>query len=221
MAEITPDDEPLPEVKEWFEDAKKQAEASQLGMWLFLSSEVLLFGALFALYVAYRATYTAGFAAATHHNNVLIGTVNTVLLITSSFFVAWAGHAVRHARRTTAVVSLLAAVFLGATFLFLKGVEYTQHFRDGIFPGRYYAFAELPGHGAKLFFTLYYFMTGLHALHVLGGMVFLLALAWLVHREKVWAEHYTILENGGLYWHLVDVVWIFLWPMLYLVGETR
>lgn len=207
-----------PEVKEWFESAEQQREASAVGMWLFLTSEVLLFGALFALYVAYRAMYSSDFAAATHHNNVAIGTVNTFILITSSFFVAWAVHAVRGSRRTTAVLCLLGATFIGAIFLTLKGIEYAQHFREGILPGRYYHFAELPGGGAKLFFTLYFFMTGLHALHVLGGMVLLSTLAWLVHREKIRAESHTLLENGGLYWHLVDVVWIFLWPMLYLVG---
>src|SRR5690606_1709054 len=146
--------------------------------------EVLLFGALFALYGAYRAMYGADFVDALHHNDVVIGTTNTFILITSSFFVAWALHAVRIARRRMAVLSLVAAVLLGAAFLALKGVEYTHHFEERIYPGAYYAFGTLPTSGARLFFTLYFFMTGLHALHVIAGMVLLTCVAFMTHKGK-------------------------------------
>jgi len=218
MTETAHEEPPPPELRDWFEDATRQAQASQLGMWLFLTSEVLLFAGLFALYVAYRITYSQSFAEASRHNDVLIGTTNTLILITSSFFVAWAVHAVRSDRRRTVVLSLLAAVALGAVFLTLKAFEYSDHFHHGIYPGGYYAFDELPANGAKIFFTLYYFMTALHAFHVIGGMIALAVVAILAARGKVRGDYHTSLENAGLYWHLVDVVWIFLWPMLYLAG---
>lgn len=191
--------------------------ALHLGMWLFLGSETLLFAGLFGLYTAYRALYTADFAAAVDHNNDLIGTINTLILITSSFFVAWAIHAMRHGRRRTTMLSLLAAMVLGLCFLGLKLVEYTHHFHEGIYPGMYYASIDLPSSGARLFFTLYYAMTGLHALHVIAGLVILGWLVVRVSRRRTVPEHHAELELGGLYWHLVDLVWIFLWPLLYLL----
>jgi cytochrome c oxidase subunit 3 len=112
---------------------------------------------------------------------------------------------------------LLGTLLLGATFLTVKAVEYGDHFAHGIFPGAHYHHTELPSHGARLFFTLYYFMTGLHAAHVIGGLVTLATLAVLIARQRELAGH-TPLELGVLYWHLVDVVWIFLWPLLYLPG---
>lgn len=209
---------PIAELRDWFEDEEKQQHAGRLGMWLFLTSELLLFGALFGLYVAYRTVYGAEFMEAAHHNEVAIGTINTLVLITSSFTVAWSIHAIRLGRRTTTLACLLATVGLGVLFLVLKGFEYSHHFQEGILPGLHYRFAELPGDGAKLFFTLYYFMTGLHALHVVGGLTALSVVAVMVWQRKVRHDYYIHLENSGLYWHLVDVIWIFLWPLLYLVG---
>lgn len=203
---------------EHFESLDKQQHAVRLGMWVFLGSETLLFAALFALYAAYRAVYPAEFLAASHHNDVTIGTINTVVLISSSFSVAWALHSVRHGARRAGALSLGVTVLLGLVFLGLKLVEYADHFRHGIYPGQLYAFAELPGHGATLFFTLYYFLTGLHALHVLGGMTFLALLIRPVVRARIHQRDHVLLENGALYWHLVDLIWIFLWPLLYLVG---
>lgn len=205
-------------VAEHFEDLARQHHAVRLGMWVFLSSETLLFAALFALFAAYRAMYPAEFLAASHHNDVVIGTANTAILITSSFSVAWALHSVRHGARRVAGLSLGITVTLGAVFLCLKLVEYVDHFRHGIYPGAHYAFAELPSHGANMFFTLYYFLTGLHALHVIGGMTFLALLIRPVVRGKYGEANHVLVENGALYWHLVDLIWIFLWPLLYLVG---
>jgi cytochrome c oxidase subunit III len=201
-----------------FASLEQQEHASHLGMWLFLTSEVLLFGALFGLYTAYRIQYTSEFAEAAHHNNLVLGTANTFLLITSSFLAAWAVHAVQHERHRTVVASLAATILLGAVFLALKFTEYSEHFSHGIFPGGYYSFAELPSRGANIFFTLYFFMTGLHALHVIGGMGALSVVLVMALYKRYSKQKHTSLELSVVYWHLVDAVWIFLWPLMYLVG---
>ncbi len=205
-------------LRDWFEDLPKQEHAVRFGMWLFLGSETLLFAGLFGLYATYRAVHADAFLAASHHNNVAIGTINTVVLITSSFTVAWAVHALGEDRPRAALRSLGWTLLFGCTFLVLKGIEYGQHMRDGILPGRHYRFSELPDRGARLFFTLYYFMTALHALHVVGGMVFLAVAMGLVRRGRITARRPLTLELAGLYWHLVDAIWIFLWPLLYIAG---
>jgi cytochrome c oxidase subunit III len=202
-----------------FEDLAKQAHAARFGMWIFLASELLLFAGLFTLYTAYRAMYTADFTAGIAHNNAVIGTTNTVILITSSLLVALGVHAVRVERPRRAGALLLASVALGLLFLTLKGVEYAEHFHEGIIPGADYRFAELPTSGARMFFTLYFLTTGLHAIHVTAGLVVLLWLAWGCFRRRYGAGNETHVELGGLYWHLVDIIWIFLWPMLYLMHD--
>jgi cytochrome c oxidase subunit 3 len=206
------------EPAEHFESIGQQEHAAHLGMWLFLTSEVLLFGALFGLYTAYRLEYTREFVAASQHNNVVLGTLNTLILISSSFSAAWAVHMATLQRRRAVVVSLGVTVLCGLLFLVLKGIEYGQHFAEGIYPGGAYRFAELPEHGANIFFSLYFAMTGLHALHVIGGLCTLLVLAVLALRGHFVGGRHTALELGVLYWHLVDVVWIFLWPLMYLLG---
>jgi cytochrome c oxidase subunit 3 len=206
-----------PHLYEQYQDLDQQAHAARLGMWAFLGSEVLLFAVLFTLYAAYRAMYPADFEAAIAHNNLLIGTVNTIVLITSSLTVALSLHEVRKNRPLRAGALLAISVGFGLVFLILKGIEYSQHLHEGIYPGAAYHFAEMPGYGAKLFYTLYYLMTGLHAIHVIVGM---LLLSWLM--MGTFARAYSAprsiqVELGALYWHLIDVVWIFLWPMLYLM----
>lgn len=207
-----------PEPAEHFESLERQEHAAHLGMWLFLTSETLLFGALFGLYTAYRLEYGEEFLHAARRNSAVLGTVNTAVLVTSSFFAAWAVRAITRNRPRTAVRSLLVTVALGLGFLLIKSFEYAEHFAHGIYPGAHYRYTELPGEGAKLFFTLYYFMTGLHAAHVIGGLVALVVIALLVWRRRYSAASYTPVELGVLYWHLVDVIWIFLWPLMYLVG---
>jgi cytochrome c oxidase subunit 3 len=206
-----------PRLFEQFEDLAKQAHAARLGMWIFLSSELLLFAPLLALYAGYRAMYPTDFAVAVAHNNVAIGTGNTLILITSSFTVAMSLHAVRrgHPRRATGL--LLFSIGCGLLFLVLKGLEYAQHFREGIYPGAAYHDAELSGPGANRFFTLYFSLTGLHALHVMVGSGILAWLAWGSFRRVYSAANDVHVECGALYWHLVDVIWIFLWPLLYLI----
>jgi cytochrome c oxidase subunit III len=201
-----------------FESRARQEHAVRFGMWVFLSSELLLFAGLFGLYTAYRAMYTADFATALHHNALALGTLNTVILICSSFTVAWSIHAVRNDRRRTAIWMLAVTMLFGSLFLVFKGIEYADHFAEGIYPGRHYAFAEMPAPGARLFFTLYYFMTGLHALHMIAGLTIMAWLTSRVVRRKTTPARHGELELGALYWHLVDGIWIFLWPLFYLTG---
>jgi len=191
--------------------------ALTLAIWVFLGSETMLFAGLFALYTGYRALYGADFAHAAAFNEEWIGSLNTFVLISSSFFAAWALHAVRAGRRVMALASLCAVIALGLCFLGLKSLEYYDHLSRGIAPGQFYTFTRLPQHGARLFFTLYYFMTGLHALHVIVGLSIMAWLLHRVHRKRTTRERHVELELGALYWHLVDIVWIFLWPLLYLI----
>lgn len=191
--------------------------ALRLGMWVFLGSESLLFAGLFGLYASYRTTYTASFARAAAHNEEWIGSTNTFVLILSSFFVAWSIHCMRQGRTRACAWSLVVTLLLGGLFLGFKSLEYAHHLSVGIAPGSHYTFAELPEHGARLFFTLYYCLTGLHAIHVLAGMAILTWILLRVVRRKTVPKRHVELELGGLYWHLIDVVWIFLWPILYLI----
>lgn len=205
-----------PELSEQFEDLDKQAHAWRLGMWVFLGSEVFLFAALLALYGAYREMYANDFLEAAAHNDLVLGTVNTLVLITSSLTVAGSIWAMREGRNVFAARLLWTSIALGLVFLIIKGVEYSHHFHEGIFPGIAYRNLEMPAPGAKMFFTIYFLTTGLHALHVVGGIGALWFFASRCQRGIYTAQHHVPVELGGLYWHLVDVVWIFLWPLFYL-----
>lgn len=208
---------PPSRVAEHFADLQTQHHAARLGMWVFLSSEILLFGGLFAMYSAYYAAYTQEFHEAARHNTVYWGTANTVVLITSSLTVALAIRALRENRSDHAKTLLLATIALGLVFLAIKAVEYAIHAEEGLLPGHHFDSHALQSHGAVLFYTLYWFMTVVHAFHMTVG-IGVMSWLWLaVHRGRVDAEHDVALEVGGMYWHLVDVIWIFLWPLLYLV----
>jgi cytochrome c oxidase subunit III len=200
-----------------YADPAQRTHSFHLGMWVFLGSETLLFAGLFALYASYRAKYPDSFIAAIHHNNDILGTANTVILLISSFCVAFAVFVMRSGMRRACLIALGCAMFLGLCFLGVKFFEYRTHLEEGFAPGVYYSSTELPQHGARMFFTLYYFMTGLHALHVIAGLAVLGWIASRVYRRITVPEHSVELDLGGLYWHLVDVVWIFLWPLLYLL----
>lgn len=201
-----------------FENLDKQAHAVRFGIWVFLASELLLFAGLFALYTAYRTEYAAGFAEGVRHSELTIGTINTSLLIISSYTAASALRAIRRDARRAALGWLGITLALGLAFLALKGLEYSHHAAEGALPGAYYAFRELPGHGGQLFFTLYYFMTGLHVLHLAAAVLVLAWMAWRVSRRKTTAAYHADLEAGVLYWHLVDCIWIFLYPLFYLMS---
>jgi cytochrome c oxidase subunit 3 len=200
-----------------FGSDEARSQAAHVGMWVFLATEVLLFAALFTAYAVYRVDYPETFRAAREHMKVGIGTANTYLLVTSSICVAFAVWAVRQERTGLATFLLLVAVVLGLGFLTLKGVEYAEHVREGALPGRWYALEEFPRPGASLYFTLYFLLTGVHALHVLVGVSVLAVLTVQTAWGKYSGRYHTPLELGGMYWHLVDIIWLFVWPLLYLV----
>jgi cytochrome c oxidase subunit 3 len=202
-----------------FQDLSQQADAAKLGMLVFLASEVLLFAGLFALYCGYRAHHPAAFAEGVRHNSRVLGTLNTLVLIGSSYVVASAVTLMRRDRRGATIACLVGATVLGAVFLAVKAVEYRQHFVDGIFPGgRGLYFAGREGtSGMSTFYTLYFLTTGLHAIHVVAGMSVLAGLTVGVARRRIRVDYEHPLSIGAMYWHLVDVIWIFLWPMFYLM----
>jgi cytochrome c oxidase subunit 3 len=200
-----------------FESLDKQAQAHRLGMWLFLASEVLLFTALFAAYGVYRWLYADAFSQASRGLATWMGGVNTFVLVTSSLTVALGLDAARRGagRRTGAL--FLASIAMGLVFMALKAVEYRHHVAAGELPGPFYTAAHGAGAGAPMFFTLYFLITGLHALHVVIGMTVLAvvgARAWRGAFSPAW---HVPVELAGLYWHLVDLIWIFVFPLIYLI----
>ncbi len=196
--------------------AHKDYEGAKLGMWLFLFTEILLFGGLFILYSSYRARYPLEFHDSGQHLNVVIGVANTVILLTSSLTVAISITAIRKGDRRIAIFSLATTIALGVVFLVDKYIEWSSEIRHGIYPNSP-ALLQRP-HGDQIFFGLYYSMTGLHGLHVIAGIILLSVMLIFVLREKITKTDFNKLENAGLYWHLVDVIWIFLLPLFYLAA---
>jgi cytochrome c oxidase subunit 3 len=200
-------------------NAPREDEArASLGMWVFLASEVLFFGGLLVAYTWARVHWPGGFAAASRETHVAIGTVNTALLLTSSALVAIAvacGEA--GGRRAWVPWLLTASAALGLAFLALKGVEWGKEWHEQLVPGAHFRLRDTAG--AELFFVLYFLTTGLHAVHLTVGVAVLAGFARGAHRAKAWATPPRI-EAAGLYWHFVDVVWIFLYPLIYLGGRA-
>ncbi len=197
-----------------FEEVKDDTGA-RLGMWLFLLSEILLFGGMFILYSAYRYKNPIDFHHASQELEVLLGTLNTLLLLTSSLTVAVSIAAIKKGQRKLSMVLLMATLALGLLFLVNKGFEWSTKIEHGIYPNSSILLSRT--RGEVLFFSLYYVMTGLHGLHVLVGIGALLVMWILLKKEKINVSHYVPLENAGLYWHLVDIIWIFLFPLFYLI----
>ena len=203
---------------EHFESLEQQAHAAHLGMWVFLASEVLLFGGLFALYVVYRLQHARGFDLGLEHSEKTIGSINTGVLLCSSYAVASSVLTLRENKRKLTIGLLLLTIALGVLFLVLKMYEYSIHFHEGIWPGAQgMFFREHPEPGIPPFFTLYYVMTGLHVIHVTAGLLVLSWMTYKVARGQVRPPHDHPLSLSAMYWHLVDIIWIFLWPMLYLM----
>jgi cytochrome c oxidase subunit 3 len=202
-------------LQEQFEEMPQQKEAATLGMWAFLATEVLFFGAMFTSYIIYRQAYPRAFAEASHHTIVLFGTVNTAILLTSSLTMALAVHAARENNIKWLFRFLAITIFFALAFLAVKGLEYHDDLKEHLWPGPHFK-PGLPPQ-AQIFWVLYWIMTGVHALHVTVGVGLLSAMAWLTSRRKFSAAYYTPVETTGLYWHFVDIVWIYLYPLLYLV----
>jgi cytochrome c oxidase subunit III len=216
---VSPEAAGLPEgiLGHHFASLSRQNEAMRLGMWLFLATEIMLFSGLFVGYAVYRFEFPLAFAEASRHLNLTAGTVNTVVLITSSFTVALAMHYARSDRPRAAAVCLVLTILMALGFLGIKAIEYTEHFHEHALPGKFYAFKEVTIPGAAMFYSLYFLMTGLHGLHVVIGMSVLCWILWRTLQGRYSSRYSTGLELGALYWHLVDLVWIFLYPLLYLI----
>lgn len=208
--------------KHQFEDMTQQHAVGNLGMWVFLAQEIMFFGGLFAAYIIYRALYLPSFEIGSHLLNVRFGAVNTVVLIGSSLTMALAIHSAQVGKRSAIVTYLILTMILGILFLFLKfNFEWRADYHEHTIPG--FGFYVRPEWGAAgphvpMFFCFYFFMTGLHATHMIVGLGILTVLVWQASRGKFTPEYFAPLEVTGLYWHFVDIVWIFLFPLLYLIG---
>lgn len=210
-------------LEEQYDDLAQQSESASLGMWTFLATEVLFFGGLILAYTVYRFLYLEAFREGARQMDVVIGCVNTGVLLTSSLSMALAVHYSKHAKRGQGrfVAGLLVmTASLGAVFLALKGMEYAGHVHDRKFPGPLFA-SEKPHPGQlELFYFIYFAATGLHALHLTVGCVVVLVIAWRAWHGSYTAEYHSPVEVAGLYWHFIDVVWIFLFPLFYLLGQV-
>ena len=196
--------------------AHKDYEGAKLGMWLFLFTEIILFGGLFILYSAYRARYPIDFHNGGQALNTVIGVANTVILLTSSLTVAISISALQKGNRKLSMSCLTATIIFGLLFLANKYFEWSHEIHEGLYPNGP-ELLKRPD-GEKLFYGLYYCMTGLHGLHVLAGVIVLSVMLLFIRRNVITSTDFSKLENAGLYWHLVDVIWIFLLPLLYLAA---
>ena len=202
-----------------FEDVEQQHHASWLGMWVFLATEVMFFGGMFTGYAFYRVGYPDAFAAGSNRLDIVLGAINTAVLISSSLTMALAVYSAEKGRSNATVRCLILTMLLGAVFLGIKFYEYYQKFVEYLVPGAAFRFEEPLRGPAQIFFSFYFAMTGLHALHMIIGLGLLSVIAVKARRGGFSEAYYTPVELSGLYWHFVDIVWIFLFPLLYLVGR--
>jgi cytochrome c oxidase subunit III len=206
-----------PRLQHHFQDMRTQQHAVRLGMWLFLATEILLFGGLFCAYSAYRTLYPEAWHDCSAHLNRPFGLAETFDLITSSWTMVMGIHCVRVGKKNAAVVFLLATLLMGLGFLGMHSWEYYHEFLEGALPGKYYHFEEVKATGAPMFYAVYFLMTGLHSAHVIIGAGVIGTLTFFTWRGDYDESYDHPLDLGGLYWHLVDLIWIFLFPLLYLV----
>lgn len=217
-----------------FDDIEQQRATSTLGMWVFLGTEIMLFGGLFLSYTRYRLAYPEIFQAASRHTDFVLGTLNTAVLLVSSLTMALAVHFAQEGKKWRLVLFLMLTMLLGTIFLFIKGTEYVKEYHEHLIPGLNFVWTEQPAHrtvpglnttapdtqqNAAMFFVLYFLMTGLHAVHLTVGIVLVGVITLLALFGRFSKEHYMPVEVTGLYWHLIDVVWVFLYPLLYLAGR--
>jgi cytochrome c oxidase subunit 3 len=239
-----------PALQHQFQTMSQQKEAAVLGMWAFLLTEILFFGGLFMAYLLYRTWYHEAFVAASTSITLVWGLVNTVVLIGSSLTMALAVRSAQLSQRKATINWLLLTMFLGAVFLGIKVIEYADKFEHHHVPGPHYVWeadheaaageaaaadgnqaapADAADHGSdsanyqlhtQIFFSLYFTMTGLHALHMIIGIGLMSVITWMAYKGRFSSEYYTPVEMSGLYWHFVDIVWIFLFPLLYLIDRS-
>jgi cytochrome c oxidase subunit 3 len=203
-----------------FDDMEQQREAGTLGMWTFLVTEIMFFGGMFLAYAIYRSNYPEAFAIASHSISITLGATNTVVLIVSSLTMALAVYYAQLGERRKLMLFLVFTMLLGLTFLGIKAVEYYDKYAEHHIPGANFYFPESPDPmRSQMFFVLYFAMTGVHALHMVVGIGILSVLLYFAWRGKYTPGYHSHVELSGLYWHFVDIVWIFLFPLLYLIGR--
>jgi cytochrome c oxidase subunit 3 len=203
-----------------FDNLEQQFDTSKLGMWVFLLTEIMFFGGLFLAYTVYRYLYPDAFASTSKYMEPVYGLINTAVLIASSLTMALAVRAAHFGQRRALMLLLLATIFFGLCFLGVKAIEYTHHYYDHKVPGMGFEYSEEPQYyrQAQLLFCLYFIMTGFHALHMVVGVSLLTVILFMAKKGAFSSEYYAPVEISGLYWHFVDIVWIFLFPLLYLIG---
>jgi cytochrome c oxidase subunit III len=204
-----------------FEDMEQQKQTHMLGMWTFLTTEVMFFGGLFLAYVYYRYMFHAAWVDAVHHLKVWFGGINTVILICSSLTMAMGVHAAQLGRRKSTVMWLALTLLFGFGFLVVKTFEWTDKWNHHLFPGQSFNQTEFadPAH-SMMFYILYFMITGLHGIHVIAGLVVIAWIMWRARRGDFTPEYNNPVEITGLYWHFVDLVWIYLFPILYLMDRA-
>lgn len=214
-----------PNLRHHFDDMGQQFDSATFGMWVFLLTEIMFFGGMFGAYTVYRSMYPAAFASTSVYMNPAFGAANTAVLIVSSLTMALAVRSAHLDKQKALRVFLLITMFFGVCFLVIKGFEYHEHWVDNKVPlfGGHWNYSEAPqfAHQAQILFCFYFFMTGFHALHMLVGLGIMTTIYVMASRGRFSHDYYTPVEVSGLYWHFVDIVWIFLFPLLYLIGHTR
>lgn len=221
-----------PALQHHFENLEQQREAGNIGMWVFLVTEIMFFGGMFLAYTLYRSQYPAAFAVASNHLDIRLGAINTGVLILSSFTMAMAVYNTQIGRRKAQIAYLISTIILGLTFLGIKAIEYHEKYVDNLIPG-----SLIPGHpfnpnvhemhlppdvsvqNLQIFYWIYFAMTGMHALHMIIGVGLLSVILYFSLKGRYSPEYHNPVEISGLYWHFVDIVWIFLFPLLYLLGR--
>jgi cytochrome c oxidase subunit 3 len=201
-----------------FQTLEQEHEAAEFGMWIFLMTELMLFGGLFLAYIFYRTIYPEGFAEGSRHLELKYGGPNTIILILSSLTMVLAVRSAQRGTRRRLWWYLLATAALGIVFMAIKSVEYYQHYLDGTVPGLNWTYSGPNANQVQLFFFAYFALTGLHSLHLTIGIALVLVVAFMARRGGFLRERHIPVEMLGLYWHFVDIVWMFLLPLLYLFG---
>lgn len=204
--------------REQFATPAQQRETASIGMWVFLASEVMMFGALFMAYTVYRASHPQAFAAGSADMNILLGSINTAILLTSSLMVTFAEFSAQTGNRRLLGLFLVLTMILGLVFLGIKFTEYYQHFQEHKAPGFWFNDSSPHAPCIQMFFVFYFIMTGLHSVHMIIGLGILAVLLFRTFIGTMNAEYHTPIMFGGLYWHFVDIIWIFLYAIFYLPG---